>query len=802
METRIRAVAWCVLAVMLACYLTVLTKNSSINIDSNILSLLPATEADAAVEQAFNNFSEKSMRRLVFLVVNTNMAKARQDAEELTRVLRESPWLTEVKLEHHDGEKAASGEYFFNYRHHLLSKADEALLRERNYQAFSEDAIRQAYAPFSGALIDLLQKDPFLLSYRAGMASSTNSNLTMKLDDGYLITQVKDDYYVLLTAELVQSPFNQDLQQQVLAAINGIEKHWIDESAGTRLIRAGALFYTAYAYDTARHEVNLIGGISTLLVLILLLLSFSSVRPVALVMVALGFGIASGFASVRIIFGAVHLLTIVFGTSLIGVAVDYSFHYFVIDDAESGETRLKRILPAINLGLLTSAIGYAALLPTPFPGLQQMALFCISGLIGAYLTVVLLFPIIPLQNKNAPYLLSLCQKFIALGESKSARISLSIALLLPIFALGMIIMNESTADDVRNFQAQNTDLLNQEHRIQSILNAPAANQFYLVKGSNPEELLRNLETAQVKLDALVAKGAINGYLSIADWLPSIRQQDLNYALYKKLYESDAGLSLIEAGLISQDNFNRAREALAQEHDDYLQPQTWLDSPLGKELDHLWLGVNILNSEGEGRVGDIERNQSYSAVIALRGVMRLDLLDNFSIGESGQAVFIDKISTVNAMLAAYRSNMVLLLVIVCCTVSIILFLRYGLKRAALILTSPIIAISTIVHGLVLLDEPLNLFHILSLFLVVGISVDFGIFSAEAGKLSANTLLAVLLSALSTIFSFGLLSLSATLAVHSFGLSTLIGISSALVLSPIIGHLVIKQSGETNDPCKAG
>ena len=322
------------------------------------------------------------------------------------------------------------------------------------------------------------------------------------------------------------------------------------------------------------------------------------------------------------------------------------------------------------------------------------------------------------------------------------------------------------------------------------MNAPAANQFYLVKGNTPENLLQNLEAAEDDLSALVESGAIDGYVNIAGSLPSIAKQMNNYELYKKLYESDAGQALIETGLLTEQQLASAREAFIRDRENYLQPQDWFASPFGKEFAYLWLEPRAAT---EVESGNAEQGQNYASVIALRNVKRLDLMADFATGAGGQAVFVDKVSTVNSMLAAYRHNTGLLLFVTCGVIFMILLLRYRLKKALLILAVPVIAISITILGLALLGEHLSLFHILPFFLLIGLGVDFGIFFAEdeAGQLSSSTLLTVLLSALTTLFSFGLLTLSTTSAIHSFGLSMLIGLSCDLVLSPIAGNMLVKQ-----------
>lgn len=767
---------------MLGAYLIGLIKNNALNLDSNILGLLPATEADPAIEQAFASFSEQGMRRLVFLVANKNRDIAKQHAAQLAAALERAGLVAEVQLQRGASDQTAAGEYYFRHRHHLLSKSDEALLAAGDFAAFSEASIQQAYAPFSGGLIELLQDDPFLLSVRSANADALDNQQSLQLDDGYLFANEGADYYVLLTTELAQSPFDQDVQQQVLPVIDAVETAWSAEPNGSRLIRTGALFYAAAAFETARHEVSVIGGSSMVLVLLLIYLAFRSLKPLLLVTVALWFGIAMGFVVVRLLFGEVHLLTLVFGASLIGVAEDYAFHYFALDE-NSGAARLQHIWPAISLGLLTCVIGYAALLVTPFPGLRQMAVFSICGLIGAWMTVVLLFPVISLHNRNSPWLLGWCRRLLALAGSKTARAVLFITLLMPIVALVNLYLTDLAPEDVRSFQPLNADLQEQEQTIQRLLNAPAANQFYLVKGNTPEQLLQNLEAAEQHLSVLVADGAIDGYLNIASSLPSLATQRHNYELYGQLYEADASRSLMDAGLITDAQLLEAKTAYEGDQENYLQLQDWRDSPLGKELSYLWLDPDTL----DGR--DAQNASGYAAVIALRNVKRENLLTDFATADGGQAVFVDKISTVNMMLADYRHNTGLLLFATCGLIFVILLLRYKLRRAMLILTVPVVAISITVLVLGLLGENLSLFHVLPFFLLVGLGVDFGIFFAEDGSLSSNVLLTVMLSALTTLFSFGLLTLSSTSTIHAFGLSMLIGLTCDLILSPIAGNMLV-------------
>src|SRR5262249_58069281 len=62
-------------------------------------------------------------------------------------------------------------------------------------------------------------------------------------------------------------------------------------------------------------------------------------------------------------------------------------------------TRLRRVLPGITLGLVTTLVGYLTLLLAPFPGLHELAVFSAVGLLASFMTVVLWLPSL---DRNQP----------------------------------------------------------------------------------------------------------------------------------------------------------------------------------------------------------------------------------------------------------------------------------------------------------------------------------------------------------------------------------------------------------------
>src|SRR5690606_6727072 len=95
-----------------------------------------------------------------------------------------------------------------------------------------------------------------------------------------------------------------------------------------RVLKAGVPLHAESAAVQANREVNTIGWGSLAAVLLLVWLAFRSLRPLLLVALSLLVGCAVALTVTVLVFGKVHLLTLIFGASLVGVAEDYGIHWF------------------------------------------------------------------------------------------------------------------------------------------------------------------------------------------------------------------------------------------------------------------------------------------------------------------------------------------------------------------------------------------------------------------------------------------------------------------------------------------
>ena len=186
-----------------------------------------------------------------------------------------------------------------------------------------------------------------------------------------------------------------------------------------------------------------------------LLLAFRRLR-VWLAFVPVLVGVLFGAVACVALFGRMHVMTLVLGSSLIGVAVDYPLHYL----SKSWSLKpwrswpaLRLTLPGLSLSLVTTCIGYLALAWTPFPALTQIAIFSAAGLVGAYLSAVCLLPALlkGAELRPAQWPLQVCQYLLKAREALLKRVRTPVLLMLLLTFCAGGLWHLTTKNDIRQW---------------------------------------------------------------------------------------------------------------------------------------------------------------------------------------------------------------------------------------------------------------------------------------------------------------------------------------------------------------
>jgi predicted exporter len=426
------------------------------------------------------------------------------------------------------------------------------------------------------------------------------------------------------------------------------------------------------------------------------------------------------------------------------------------------------------LALVTTVIGYSSLAQAPLPGLRQIAVFSVAGLVSAWLFVVVIYPLTaaPLARSYPPQLLALAALPWNAWQRLNRRQTIALISLLSSVCLGICLLALQSADDARALYRPSPTLLAQERQLQALAPGYSPNQFFLITGADIEAVLQREERLQVVLDQLRKDGAISQWNGVSRYLPSVARQQRNYQLLQRhVYgESGAAWPLMASLGLDAASQTELRQAFVTARGRYLLAEDWLPGA-GAELKLLWLG---------------RRNGRYASMVTLRGVADLAALNSAAEQIEG-VVFVDRVAQISALLSTQRDAAGILLGLAYGCVMLLLLLVYRHPSALILALIPLLATLISVSMLALTGVPLSIFHVFALFLVLGLGMDYSIFARQGAPRDSDCRLAILLSALTSCLSFGLLALSSTPMVQAFGSTVLMGSMLNLLLVPLVDTL---------------
>ncbi len=271
----------------------------------------------------------------------------RADSEDSARVRLESLGLSELLRP--SGQSAGFSDALkaiAPYAPGFLSPSTKRLLEDGKYAAVRDAAVARLFSPMPPVLP--IDADPFLLFTDYAMEAGS-----------------RNGEWVAVNARL--SPAQAGL---ALRAVKGCDD-----------VRcAGAPFHAAMASERSRREVNVLSVISLVCVALFGWALTRSFRfaPALLCILLSSFCVST--AMLFAVFGRPHVVTFVFGTTLIGLSVDYVYHSLAAR---------RSIAKPLAISFLSTAACFVPLMLSDVGAMRQMALFTVAGLATAYVAASL-----------------------------------------------------------------------------------------------------------------------------------------------------------------------------------------------------------------------------------------------------------------------------------------------------------------------------------------------------------------------------------------------------------------------------
>jgi predicted exporter len=674
---------------------------------------------------------------------------------------------------------------FLPYRYLLSPTLDTHAFDEDYLREQLHERVADLGSPAAGLLKPLLPRDPTLeVAALAARWTPPNAPATR---DGVWFSSTGA---ALLLAETRAGGFVPSAQQAAIDALQSAFAALPDKGAA-RLAISGPGYFSVVVGNQTRAEADRIGLVSSVGFVLLLLLAYRSFAVLLLAGLPIASGALAGIAALALGFGAAHGITLAFGFTLLGVAQEYPIR--VLSHRRAGEdalTSVRALWPLLLTAIASAAIAYLAFLASGVAGLQQLAVFTITGLVVAGLATRYLLPrVLPARFHDAaetPGVARAVQWLAALPRPRWLPWLLAVA--------GAVVLFLAPGPTWQNNLAALTpvpaDLLARDAQLRAELGAPDVRYLLVLDAPTPDALLSLSESLEPKLRSLVDAGALDGAELPSRYLPSVATQRARQAKLSDRTTLEASLDVIapelpfRAGLFAPfvDDVEIAR-TLAP-----LTPAAFAKSPFGARLDSMlverdgrWLGLATLSGVHD------------PAAIAALDAGDVRLLDLKAASESLVVAYRERI------LAALGGALVLHAL----TVGVALRdpRRVWHVLGPMCLATLLVLVVERAAGI-----SLSLFHLVALTLAAGLGLHYALFFerpvADAAE-ARRTLHATLVCVISALLVFGMQAWSSLPVLRAIGLTVGLGVAFHFCLSilmaphrradPYSTHAIGRDSG---------
>lgn len=676
------------------------------------------------------------------------------------------------------GDWSEAGTWVFEHRYQLSpgvrpEQFTVAGLRDAIYETLS-----MLGTPAGNAIKPLLDRDPTGETQRIAVELTPAS--APRSENGVWMSRTAPRALMIATTRAAGSDL--DAQAVAIARVQAAfdaATQGMAEASRPKLLLSGPPVFSVLSRDKIKNEAIHLAIVGGIVMGGLLLLAFASPRALVIAFLPVATGVVVGTAAVSVVFGSVHGMTLGFGSTLIGETVDYAIYYLIqargAAVAGTGWARWREVhWPTVRLGLLTSVCGFAALVFSGFPGLAQLGVFSIAGLVAAALATRYALPMLAPDGATGMGM----RKYMAHAAGMLVRglprlrwvlAGLGAAsLVVVVWQGGHLWRADLGAMSPVPKSAQQLDEM-----LRADIGTGDGGTLVVVYGADEETALRNTEAAAARLEALVDKGELGGFEAVTRVLPSVATQTARLA---SLPESEALRNrLAEATQGSPLPATRLGPFLADvEAARKLAPVRRADltgGPLGSVVNTLmyqrpgggWSTLVVLHPGPNFDAGRLEK--------ALAGVPEVQVVD---VGRELAGLY---------QRYLHEAFVQVLLGALAVVVLLGLYLRSG-KRLLAVCQPLVVAVVLTLGGMAVLQVPLGILHLVGLLLIVAVGSNYALFFDQlrvAGRADEDTLASLMLANLTTVVSFGLIAISDIPALSSIGRVVAPGALLALLLS---------------------
>ncbi len=694
---------------------------------------------------------------------------------------------------------------FINDHLYLFLEKDDYPILDSLIQ---EEAIRAALAENKQLLgstqglgmTRLLTADPLHFSRIAYRRLSEGMDLTGIQDtEGLYLT--KDREKILIQGSLLVDPQQVQPIQEFKAELEEFTAGWNGQNPASSLSYFGPFLITAENAAQIKRDIVLTVNLALAFIVGLLYFYYRRLSTILLFVLPGLVGIAAALTVVYLMHGGISALALSASAVIMGIVVDYSFHFFshLNQEKDAFKTRDSIAFP-LAISSITTVIAFFSLLFANSEALRDFGLFTGLSLVFTLLFILLVFPYFlrlfsgSTPQKSSPKLDRLVSR---LGSSKvNPPAWLYVAILVLTGFLAFFAGRVAFEEDLHKLNYYPEALKQQEIAHQNI-NPDTQKRITLLSfGATADEAMQANRTAYRQLTGPAAGGSVD-VNSLASFVLPRKEVMEKSTAWNSFWQSRQE-AFVERFGRSSDSLGFRKGAFSGFLSRLGNASTAAD---GLEFAEQYQTFsNLIIRDGHTglistAVFDKTRYEEVKRLLAdIPGILIVD-------GESVASALVD----------AVKADFNLLLILASVTVFLTMLLVYGRIELTLISFLPMVLSWLWIMGLAaLFDLKFNFINIMIATIIFGLGDDFAIFITDGlqskyktGKSALATHKAgIILSSVSTIIGTGVLFFGQHPAIRSIAAVSVIGISTIVLLSfvvqPFLYRTLITGRTERHQP----
>lgn len=740
-----------------------------VQVKTDITAFMPEarTQSQSLLMQQLENGA--AARLWILALSNASEEKLAMASRAIAQHAAQSALISEVW----NGQQSLSPtlrKRLFEYRYLLSDRIRQGSYSATGLRKIFEELLQMLRTPFSTFSKTLAARDPggeglYVLDALQEQSSTlvTRQGLWFSKDDGQALLLLQSD---ASGSDLDAQQLLYDQLQNRLLQIKSVPG-----AEDLQLMLGGVPIISLQTRMKIRDASRRLSIAATVFMLLFMFAVYRSLGKVLLTALPLLSGALVAASLVSWWFGSIHGITLAFGIILLGVAVDYPVH--ILSHQRAGEPlpqTVKRIRGTLMLGVLSSVLGFSAMLWTDFSGLAQLGLFAVTGLLMAAWVSIYIIPfwtnIKPTDTYKIP---SLSLQPLSLRW-------------IGLLVMGLVVMsvialsgNAIWSKDIQALSPMSEETRQTDQQMRGLVGAADPGAVLLVVADSVQHLLEKQERLTALLQQAIKQGYVKSVAYAARILPSRERQlqrrgwiPQRSVLVQSLEQALRDLPFRVGGF--------------QEFIDDLQTTRQLPPLLPRDFQDTLLGLKL-----QGLMQ--HHGKDYVGVVTLKGVRQIEDLRRLLDADAEEGIWLLDIPQATSQLVdGFREAVVIKVILALVLIALLVWLwlrdakRWSRVMLPVLLSMWIAGISVLLGG-----GGLNIFHLVSLLLVAGIGLDYALFFSRGTDDTEDvrhTWQALSVCALSTIVVFLLLAFSAIPVLQAIGVTVATGAASAFLLSWLI------------------